>query len=83
MIAKKWDFVNGDHPRVCGEKSAILIHAGRTSGSPPRVRGEVEGGGLTPPGSRITPACAGRRPFLKTSSELQKDHPRVCGEKAT
>ena len=30
---------------------------------------------------RITPACAGRRPFSKTSSEFRRDHPRVCGEK--
>ena len=50
-------------------------------GSPPRVRGEVQGGGLTPPGSRITPACAGRSRVRSTTSQSHEDHPRVCGEK--
>ena len=31
--------------------------------------------------SRITPAYAGKRAGLVGSSETQKDHPRMCGEK--
>ena len=41
MIAKKRKIVNGDHPRVCGEKSFIFLKLLRQPGSPPRVRGEV------------------------------------------
>ena len=49
-----------DHPRVCGEKSALRYLYLPKEGSPPRVRGEVlrlidAGRDL-----RITPACAGR-----------------------
>ena len=29
---------------------------------------------------RITPACAGNRPFMYVAGYGMKDHPRVCGE---
>ena len=50
-----------DHPRVCGEKQCYTINAGRTSGSPPRVRGEVCYYYECRKMAGITPACAGRR----------------------
>ena len=51
----------GDHPRVCGEKSAPerRTHAGR--GSPPRVRGKAGPNSAHNMASGITPACAGKR----------------------
>ena len=30
---------------------------------------------------RITPACAGKSPFIPLPCILNEDHPRVCGEK--
>ena len=70
-----------DHPRVCGEKSGKLSLAHRSKGSPPRVRGkELD---FLPGffGDRITPACAGKSAKAVTIEAIQKDHPRVCGEK--
>ena len=52
-------------------------------GSPPRVRGTVV---CFPDGqypSRITPACAGNRPYKKYWNIEFQDHPRVCGEQIT
>ena len=72
---------SGDHPRVCGEKSACRIMSARAAGSPPRVRGKgrchhpvilVDG---------ITPAYAGKSLSPSASGSSARDHPRVCGEK--
>ena len=72
----------GDHPRVCGEKTANVFHACSQRGSPPRVRGEA----LVTVGAagrnRITPACAGRSGHIGMGSAVTRDHPRVCGEKS-
>ena len=71
----------GDHPRVCGEKSPAHSCSGPSWGSPPRVRGK--GSRHRQPAARpgITPACAGKScPFLRRTSP-RRDHPRVCGEK--
>ena len=70
-----------DHPRVCGEKSGYDSTASACLGSPPRVRGkdfEVLRG-IQDAG--ITPACAGKRSRGNLWTNLQRDHPRVCGEK--
>ena len=50
-----------DHPRGCGEKSAMDRHLGRTRGSSPRVRGEVVKGPRRDALGGIIPAGAGRR----------------------
>ena len=71
----------GDHPRVCGEKSAVLPPLEPPQGSPPRMRGKdlvlrskhLEIG--------ITPAYAGKSGTAVLSDFGPKDHPRVCGEK--
>ena len=70
-----------DHPRVCGEKCVTSRSLRRFWGSPPRVRGKAPLVRLTksPPG--ITPACAGKRFCEVHNVVMQKDHPRVCGEK--
>ena len=49
-------------------------------GSPPHVRGRVRhlpGGGLM---LRITPACAGKRQMSTFFADMERDHPRMCGE---
>ena len=71
-----------DHPRVCGEKICARPRRPSTSGSPPRVRGEVHMDASAIIQIRITPACAGRSPRCPSTSFKKRDHPRVCGEKA-
>ena len=71
-----------DHPRVCGEKKAGRRPAPRSQGSPPRVRGEDVPGEFEKFASRITPACAGRSKENRWHRRHERDHPRVCGEKA-
>ena len=71
-----------DHPRVCGEKYHYRTCAPYVTGSPPRVRGKVDRG-IAPIGPLgITPACAGKRQPVLAPPAAQRDHPRVCGEKA-
>ena len=70
-----------DHPRVCGEKGGTWTQTELNQGSPPRVRGkeQYEHRRLHPLG--ITPACAGKSDLTFVASFVQRDHPRVCGEK--
>ena len=70
-----------DHPRVCGEKDKAAEKAQHLRGSPPRMQGKVyflQQGDFT---IRITPAYAGKRPWLAAYCARCGDHPRVCGEK--
>ena len=71
-----------DHPRVCGEKAAMMVLAMRSSGSPPRVRGKDPLAGDAPRLAGITPACAGKRGSTSPTARGCRDHPRVCGEKS-
>ena len=73
---------NGDHPRVCGEKSLHPVSELLTPGSPPRMRGKE--GHRQRPGvpAGITPAYAGKRTVSKFYTVIKRDHPRVCGEKS-
>ena len=50
-----------DHPRRCGEKSAVKRPAPMNLGSPPQVRGKVIYSILATDDERITPAGAGKR----------------------
>ena len=70
-----------DHPRVCGEKAYVLRISLVTMGSPPRVRGKVILCGQDEVAVGITPAYAGKRPWLAAYCARCGDHPRVCGEK--
>ena len=49
--------------------------------SPPRMRGKVRL--LRPEVHKlgITPACAGKSKGSRAAKSVQRDHPRVCGEK--
>ena len=78
-----WRFLPAarDHPRVCGEKPSSQMSRKTHGGSPPRVRGKVWDSVFFVVLKRITPACAGKRLSLHSSSALSEDHPRVCGEK--
>ena len=70
-----------DHPRLCGEKLRGACNHSKVIGSPPPVRGkELPGGGFLY-GSRITPACAGKRIMETVKQVFIEDHPRLCGEK--
>ena len=70
-----------DHPRVCGEKSAVSGCCAATSGSPPRVRGKAGLVQIVGRLRRITPACAGKSTCMAQSLKPREHHPRVCGEK--
>ena len=72
-----------DHPRVCGEKVAASSVLSVAAGSPPRMRGKVLHRGTSLLASGITPAYAGKRIGLAAVRVDHRDHPRVCGEKAT
>ena len=70
-----------DHPRVCGEKLAMAKGSVENKGSPPRVRGKVQQQYDNIQKERITPAYAGKRAMEEADEKVNKDHPRVCGEK--
>ena len=72
---------NGDHPRLCGEKSHFVKCSRSFTGSPPPMRGKVTLKIENSSGERITPAYAGKRESVKRSSRATPDHPRLCGEK--
>ena len=70
-----------DHPRMGGEKTWFLTNSFPKEGSPPHGRGKVfglKGGNVV---VRITPAWAGKRPWMPSDSSSSRDHPRVGGEK--
>ena len=50
---------DSDHPRVCGEQTALSLDMRVEGGSPPRVRGTGLGYDAGKVDGRITPACAG------------------------
>ena len=70
-----------DHPRLCGEKTAISTMPSIKGGSPPPMRGKALDASDVVLNRRITPAYAGKRPFEKGSDRRSRDHPRLCGEK--
>ena len=72
-----------DHPRVCGEKAPITRLMTSAGGSPPRVRGKGTIRAESNAKRRITPACAGKSSSTVLDLPSIRDHPRVCGEKAT
>ena len=72
-----------DHPRVCGEKYAQGTDTDNEAGSPPRVRGKAGSLDAVKVLDRITPACAGKSGAKRGRSAAGRDHPRVCGEKAS
>ena len=71
-----------DHPRICGEKCIAAVIAAPMAGSPPHMRGKATVKSLREPTARITPAYAGKRLHRFDHCRLQRDHPRICGEKS-
>ena len=69
------------NPRIGGEKVDPTGNDWYTQGSPPRGRGKAHPGKKSKPGTRITPAWAGKRPRLARSKYPGQDHPRMGGEK--
>ena len=73
-------FVLQDHPRGCGENDDVGICGARPPGSPPRMRGKLLFGGACGIQYGITPADAGKTPFIFVKRFYTQDHPRGCGE---
>ena len=83
--SKKWrrkTLRHSDHPRVCGEKEFERSLTAFHMGSPPRMRGKGLRAGITARPGGITPAYAGKSSFGAFDIPPDRDHPRVCGEKA-
>ena len=72
-----------DHPRLCGEKSVLIICTLPYQGSPPPMRGKAKLNLFHPCYCGITPAYAGKSFTVSAISASVKDHPRLCGEKDT
>ena len=73
--------VNGDHPRLCGEKLLGDCEPAADRGSPPPMRGKANQFYANGKERRITPAYAGKRFRCRLLVPLVWDHPRLCGEK--
>ena len=70
-----------DHPRVCGEKSAVPLATPVRVESPPRMRGKAASRDFQTGHLGITPAYAGKSKSTTERRCCHEDHPRVCGEK--
>ena len=66
---------------MCGEKVRPTAAVRGVRGSPPHVRGKGWSFTQSATKTRITPACAGKRPMHSISCLSCRDHPRMCGEK--
>ena len=71
-----------DHPRGCGENTAIAASMPINIGSPPRMRGKPINWLSVAVSYRITPADAGKTRAKRTKTMPPQDHPRGCGENA-
>ena len=69
------------HPRVRGERYAVLVGPIRTIGSSPRARGTHRIDRLARLNRRFIPACAGNAIAVITPLSAATVHPRVRGER--
>ena len=69
-----------DHPRGCGENPCRYFLSAGDLGSPPRMRGKPDAIGIFGFAERITPADAGKTVAPDSVYNLDRDHPRGCGE---
>ena len=69
-----------DHPRTCGENKRGDVSQCSFGGSPPHLRGKLQGRIFLFLQIRITPAPAGKTRNLHFSPGFHQDHPRTCGE---
>ena len=73
--------VNGDHPRVCGEKWDKLPSETKQKGSPPHMRGKDVKLTMNAGQLRITPAYAGKSsPWLSGFCRLLGSPPHMRGK---
>ena len=72
-----------DHPRLCGEKSIATSLNEGNAGSPPPMRGKDIHSGKFYRIPGITPAYAGKSVSPIENWRYRRDHPRLCGEKAS
>ena len=72
-----------DHPRICGEKLYDRFGKPRRLGSPPHMRGKALSVLHRALLCRITPAYAGKSSMPFSPPPDGRDHPRICGEKAS
>ena len=72
-----------DHPRLCGEKLSDFSIIANVLGSPPPMRGKVIFHFHFLRFCGITPAYAGKSIDRIEFFFRVRDHPRLCGEKAT
>ena len=71
-----------DHPRLCGEKTAVCKFPAAVPGSPPPMRGKGVCPVRAPADLGITPAYAGKSVYVLKNRRGSWDHPRLCGEKS-
>ena len=69
-----------DHPRMRGEDTLDSSTRWTIFGSPPHARGRRWSLWKGSERSRITPACAGKTPFVEVFYLRPPDHPRMRGE---
>ena len=74
--------VDGDHPRLCGEKPTVNAADVVNWGSPPPMRGKGPDRFRNRPHDGITPAYAGKSIKRSHVPSIRWDHPRLCGEKS-
>ena len=82
--SRKWTEIQlhtWDHPRLCGEKSVLVMRAESPLGSPPPMRGKGFSAFEFYVDFGITPAYAGKRQRTGRHRLHRRDHPRLCGEK--
>ena len=77
----RFNLLDQDHPRLCGEKSTSVEVSANVLGSPPPMRGKDISIFIYNRYIRITPAYAGKSPRHIISGGRSWDHPRLCGEK--
>lgn len=70
-------------PRICGEKQRRAMGSSSERGTPPRARGKVGDHAVHLNQDGITPACAGKRITNICLVSLEREHPRMRGEKET
>ena len=83
LLQSFYDTRGWDHPRMCGEKADTAAACALCWGSPPHVRGKGFHRFRSRAVTRITPACAGKRYQIAITKKLDRDHPRMCGEKGS
>ena len=69
-----------DHPRMCGDHSALRSSMRFSPGSPPHVRGPLVNSFCAKDCAGITPACAGTTFYWNICYFHSWDHPRMCGD---